>query len=156
MNMFEENILNDKIILTSAELYSNIDQILLNKLKSKIGNKNIKNGYVDKESILIIERSIGKLISSSLNGNIEYAIKYKADICNPFKGQVISGHVKNISKMGILLENKPLDIIIARQHHENKEIFDKIQINSKLNVEIKGRKFDLNDNKIICIGQIIE
>ena len=58
--------------------------------------------------------------------------------------------------MGILLENKPLDIIIARQHHENKEIFDKIQINSKLNVEIKGRKFDLNDNKIICIGQIIE
>ena len=48
--------------------------------------------------------------------------------------QKVYGFLKN--KMGIKAVVQPLYIIIAKQHHLNKEIFDTIEIGDKVNIEI--------------------
>ena len=57
-NLYTENILNDIIIINGDEITDSIDEILTKKLKNKIGYKCTKEGYVDKESIKILERTI--------------------------------------------------------------------------------------------------
>ena len=59
--LYYENILSETITLSSNMLGSNLDLIILEELKKKIGNKCIKEGYVDSDSIDIIKRTIGKL-----------------------------------------------------------------------------------------------
>ena len=153
-NLYTVNILNDIIVIDGDEISNSIDEILTKKLKDKVGHRCIKEGYVDKESIKIIERTIGKIVSHSFDGSIKYNIKYSADVCNLLKGLVVTGKIKNISKMGILLDKQPLEIILARQHHADKSIFDNSNYDDEINVTILGSKFDLNDDKIICIGKL--
>ena len=148
-----ENILEERIQLDSNEIGENLDETILMKLKEKIGNKCIIEGYVYKESIEILSRSIGKIITTSYKGELDYILKYKVKICNPKKGEKVKGTVRIINKMGILLDNNPLEIILARQQHMNKELLE-VEIGDKLEVTILGRKYDLNDNKIICIGKL--
>ena len=64
--MYSVNILTDQISIKPSELDENIDNIILNKIKNNFGNKCIKLGYVDKESIKVINRSLGKLLSKSI------------------------------------------------------------------------------------------
>ena len=114
----------------------------------------MKVGYIDKESISIIERSIGKINSQQLNGNIQFNVRYRALVCNPPKGTIISCKVLNINKMGVLVEKKPLSIVCARQHHEDKSVFKTIDIGDEINVILIGNTFDLYDEEICSIGII--
>ena len=87
--LYYENILETNILLPCNIINKNIDEILLNILKNKIGNKCIKEGYVDKDSIEIVRRSLGKIDSNNLLGNLLYDIEYKANICIPLQLQIL-------------------------------------------------------------------
>ena len=154
--LYYENILETNILLPCNIINKNIDEILLNILKNKIGNKCIKEGYVDKDSIEIIRRSLGKIDSNNLLGNLLYDIEYKANICIPLQNNIIDCVVVNNDKMGIIAKNDPLEIILARQHHENKEIFKTLKKNDKIMVKIIDKMYNLNDKNIIIIGKYIK
>ena len=78
--------INVKETLTSNELNTishmdsneNINSLLLEKIKRKIGNKCNENGYVDRDSIKIISRSMGKINSSHFNGDIVYNLSFRS------------------------------------------------------------------------------
>jgi DNA-directed RNA polymerase subunit E'/Rpb7 len=150
--MYTNNIITCQIFISPNEINVNLDDIILKKLQDLVGNKCIKYGYVERSSIKIIKRSLGKILTTYLNGDINYIVKYSANICNPQKNLLVSATVKNVNKMGLLLEKGPLSIVVARQLHKDKTQFTNSNLNKELPIVIKGNRFDLNSDKIICLG----
>ena len=153
--LYYKNVLTINIKVPCKIITQNIDYILLEIIKNKIGNKCIKEGYVKKDTIEIIRRTLGNVDSNGLNGDIEYFIEYKADICIPLQNNVIDCIVKKNDKMGIIASNEPLEIILAKRHHEDKEIFKNIKNNDKILVKVIDKSYNLYDDNIIIIGKYI-
>ena len=155
-NLYYENILTHKISLSSNMLSKNLDYYILDILKEKIGNKCINEGYVDKDSIEIIKRSIGKLDSNNINGNIDFIVNFKANICNPLLNNIIDCVVDDNNKIGIIALNKPLDIVLSKRHHQNKEPFKILKKNDRILVKVIDKTFNLYDNSIIVLGEFVK
>ena len=67
----------------------------------------------------------------------------------------------NIVKLDFLnlVDNKgntPITMFMARDHHINNYLFERVVENSKLVVSIIGVRFELNDSSICCIGKLNE
>lgn len=161
-NLYNTLQLTDRIILNASNL-NNIERLIKNKLQKKIGNKCIKDGYVLSNSIQILKRSIGKINTAFFDGSISYNIQYSAKICNPKEGSFIIVDYVDHNKMGILAKknNTPLNIVIPKQLHKNKELFKKIdeqlvqEQSIKLKIQIIGKRFEKDDTEIFVIGKLI-
>ena len=75
---------------------------------------------------------------------------------------VIECVVSSITKVGIraLLKNdseedSPFVIFVARDHHYNNKDFSKISVKDIINVKVLGKRFELYDNNISIIGELI-
>jgi len=152
-NIYNQNILKYRLQLSSLDSGKDINQILLARLKQDVEGKCIKEGYVRKDSVEIIERSLGKLDRSHFSGGINYDIVYKADICNPVPGMEIKCVINSINKAGAFCNvednDNPLQIFLATQkHYENKKFF-LLKDGMKIKVRVLGRKFEYNDNHIM-------
>jgi len=107
------------------------------------------------DSISILKRTIGKVNSTRLNGSLNYDISYSAEVCCPTIGQEIECVIRNKNKMGILAEQKPITIVIARKTN-TKDEFSNYDVNDKIKIKILGSRFDLYDDNITAIGNIID
>lgn len=157
-NIFVETTLNTKFKLNSRHLNRNLNNTLLNKLKDKYEKKCLPSyGYIKENSIEIIKRDIGTISKGDLNGDIIYNIYFKAIICNPVNGNIISAKVEDISKLGLLLKYEndlPIDIIVPREIHEDKSVFENIKIDDIISISVLGKKFD--SYSITIVGKIVD
>ena len=141
---------------TNVQNSDEIDSILLNKIKNKIGNKCNNIGYVDKDSIRIISRSMGKINSSQFNGNINYDIKVEANICTPGINNKLVCEIIGKNKIGLFAISEPLHIIIATAHHDNISDLSELEPGTSIEVEIINYKFKLNASNIKVIARYIK
>ena len=160
-DIFTSNILHTVVQLQPSEFNDSIDQTILDKLRNKVEGKCDRNGYIKPGSTEIVKRSLGQVLQGNFNGSCNFRISFKVDICNPVEGMVVKAIVRNINKMGLFcelhnIEPSPLSIILAKQHHLKSEKFENIKMNSVIQVEIIGVKFDYNDTQIKCIGRLSE
>jgi DNA-directed RNA polymerase subunit E'/Rpb7 len=160
-DIFTSNILHTVVQLQPSEFNDSIDQTILDKLRNKVEGKCDRNGYIKPGSTEIVKRSLGQVLQGNFNGSCNFRISFKVDICNPVEGMVVKVIVKNINKMGLFcelhnIEPSPLSIILAKQHHLKSDKFENIKMNSIIQVEIIGVKFDYNDTQIKCIGRLTE
>ena len=157
-NLYVKQLVKQSVEIPISSIKSNksssIEDLIINEIKNKIGNKCIKEGFVDKENIKLVNRSIGKIKPEYFNSFICYNCTFELNICNPLKNQEVEATVEAINKMGIKAVAEPLYIILAKQHHLNKEIFDTIEIGDKINVEILATRFELYDTQIDVIGKL--
>lgn len=158
-DIFTSNILHTVVQLQPSEFNDSIDQTILDKLRNKVEGKCDRNGYIKPGSTEIIKRSLGQVLQGNFNGSCNYRISFKVDICSPVEGMIIKVVVKNKNKMGLFcelhnIEPSPLSIILAKQHHLKSETFENVKLNSIIQVEIIGVKFDYNDTQIKCIGRL--
>ena len=153
-NIFFNCVLKKKIIVESKYLNENINEYILNKLKNKVESLCIDEGYVKKDSIVILKKSIGKLYGSKFTGDISYEIAYTADVCNPVVGNIINCKVKFLNKLGILGNNGPITIIIGKQFHLDNQKFKNIKENDTIKVEVIAKKFSLNDKEIKVVAKL--
>ena len=162
-SIYCQNILNEKVDIKPNELSSKRDvmEIINNKLKKKIEGKCIKQGYVKKGSLQIINRSVGKIYDGHFSGDIVYKIKFSVEVCNPPEGQIINCIIYNNNKMGIIAgigensKDSPLMILLPRHHHQDKDIFRDVDVGDSITIEITGQKFELNDEKIHVVGSLL-
>ena len=154
-NIFMPSVLTHVVYLPANKIGSNLDEVMLNMLKREVGNKCITFGYIDRDSISILQRSIGKINSSHLNGSISCDVSYQANLCNPDEGSIVECTVKSINKMGILAEVHPLTVVLARQHHLEDPHFEMVEVGDCIQVKIMGKRFELNDDQITAIGQLV-
>ncbi len=153
-NIYINTVLKRRLILKPEYINKNLNKNIEDILKYEVGNKCIKEGYVKEDSIKIIKRSTGKLMSINFSGNLVINVEYSADVCNPVRGNVIECTITRINKFGLQAENSPLSIIIAKQYHNNKEIFKNLTVGQKIEVLVIGKRYTLNNDVIDIIGKL--
>jgi DNA-directed RNA polymerase subunit E'/Rpb7 len=151
------------IILSPSEINKDFETTILTKLKLNYENICSKYGYIKKDTIKIIKRSVGQLKKEHFNANVYFDVICIAEICNPAQGSIIKCKVKAKNSLGILAEgyydNIPiLQIIIPKISAgiQSEINIDTIAINDEINIEVCGKKYQLFDKHISIIGKAIK
>ena len=148
----------------------NLDQKIYNKLLEKIDNKCYKNGFILKNSIKMINKSLCKLENLDSENKLVCKANFSVNIIQPGVEDIIECYIDNINKMGIIayiklkdiiedynggntLNDSPLIIIIPLQLIEN---IDTMNIGKKIKVEVNATRIKFNANQIQIVGTIIE
>lgn len=165
-----KELLDITININIKDINKNINEIIHNKIKNKIEGVCIDSGYVIKDSINIVNKSIGKVISINNKSFIEYNIKYDARLLSPKKDNIINCYIDNINKLGIIayiklseivdidennidtdLDSSPFIIIIPE-----KEIKDitKYNVGDNIDIMVIATRIKYQSDKIQIIGKI--
>jgi len=140
----------------------NIDSLLKYKLKKTNENVCHKNGFVFNDSLKIVNRSMGKLITHDNKSAIEYNITMKLNVIYPSPNDVFEVKIDSITKMGIVgflndekynIENSPILFIIPNKYIEDIDLFSK---NMKINVEILQSRIKYRSKQIQVVGKLSE
>jgi DNA-directed RNA polymerase subunit E'/Rpb7 len=166
MDYITEQLLTINLHLKPDEFKKDIDNLIKEKLKDKIGDKCSENGYIFKDSIIIIKRSLGKIETFNQQSVIKYTITYKAKVIQPVNGLELDVYVNNINKMGIIsyirlgknenetIDESPLIIILPKEYFSDKDItFNDIKVNQKINITVIGSRIKYNSDKIQVVGK---
>lgn len=160
-NIYNKNILTTKIKIKASQLNKNSKKYILLKLQKEYEGIFTKFGLIKKDSIEIVKISLGTIEQNSFEGNILYHVQFKADLCNPTIGSIILCNVINLNNFGILCsatdgDSAIIEVIVPKKSLAIKSDIDlnNVKQNDKVFVEIMGKKQELNDTKIKCIGKI--
>ena len=154
-SIYTSSLITRKINLKFNHLSNNISKSLEEIIQKNIEGKCCKEGYIKPNSCKIVNYSSGILREDK----ILFDVIINCQICLPAEGTVIYCSVKNITKAGIKAEidesPSPLIIFISRDHHYNIEYFSKVKEDDKILVKIIGQRFELNDNYISVIAELM-
>ena len=151
--LFEEQVSLNSNDLSKHIGSGGIDEILLNKLQTKLNSKCSRYGYVLPNTMKMLSRSLGRASSGRFVADYLYQVQVQADVLNPPDGMTLEGEVIRKNKMGIYLNYKnAIRIIIPRDLHIGDENFDAIQIGDTVRVIIKKSRFQINDEHILSVG----
>ena len=167
-SLFLRVLLKEKIKVTPAELSSDVRQHIVGRLVAKCEGKCTKHGYIRRGSLEVLKVSLGRVDMATLNGDVVYVTQFSADVCNPCVGSTLKARVVNSNRFGLLAEagvrdgetgayTSVLDIIIAKQTVSMKSEVDleSIRVNDEVVVEVMGKKFDLDDQKLSIVGRVL-
>lgn len=165
-DIFIRTVLIDKVRLKPNQISSNLKDVLQWILEKQYEGKCSYHGFIRPNSIKVFNYSMGKIFDASLNGDVDYHVQYYAYLCNPAIGSIVPAIVTNKNNFGVLAESfvdnykrkdSVLEIIVVKSHQTDKSIdLDSLKENDKVNVEILGKKFELNDKKISAWGRIVK
>ena len=168
MSYSNEQLLTTNLILDSKDLNNDIDNTIKYKLKSQIEGKCHEDGYIIEDSVVIIKKSMGKVLTNNGKSEIKYLITYKAKLISPSEGDEFNVYVANINKMGVLAyiklnikENEksidsPLVVMIPRDYFsESSRNIEDLTIGQTLNVSIIGCRIKYRSDKIQVVAKPI-
>ena len=158
--------LTTSLILSSNELNDDIDNQIKYKIKQNLEGKCFHDGYIIKDSIKIVKRNLGNIVTTDGKSEIKYIIVYTADIISPSKGDEIKMKVNNINKMGILgylkikesdtSEDSPLIIMVPKDYVIDSPInYDDVTVGQTINVVVIGYRIKYNSRNIQIIAKPI-
>jgi DNA-directed RNA polymerase subunit E'/Rpb7 len=155
--IYSRCLITRNVILPITNIGKNINQTIETVIASRYEGKCLVEGYIKKGSTKIVSYSSG-LIERGIN--ISFEVVFECEICFPVEGTLISCVATNITKAGIKAdsaddETSPIVVFIARDHHYNVSQFSKITEGTKFNARIIGQRFELNDNYISVIAELI-
>ena len=159
-------IFTTKLDIEASKISNNIDQVLLSEIKQNNGNVCNENGYLFKDSIQLLNRSLGKITGINNKSVISYIVKYSGNIITPAKDEEYECYIEEISKMGILayikdddkyvnINDSPLLIIIPSPILEKNNIsIDDYKRNQKIKITIEAFRIKFKNKQIQIIGKI--
>jgi DNA-directed RNA polymerase subunit E'/Rpb7 len=154
--VYNKIIISKKVYINFSHIDKNINNKLLNILKSDIENKCITEGFIKNNSIKILKNSSGLVQDNTVCFNITL----ECMAANPVQSMKFICKVKSITKVGIRAEiddpDNPFIIFLARDHHYNNTEFSKIKEDDYITVRVLGQRFELNDTNISVIAEFIE
>lgn len=156
-SLYINKIVNETLSIEPKLINNRLDHHILKKLKDKYEGKCIKEGYIRKDSIKILNRSVGNIVSSHFNGNVLFHVRMTIELCNPLNNTVIDAKIINNNKMGILAkiphdEDSPLNILLPRQYHIDNDDFVNSKEGDIVSVKILGTRFEFGESQISVIG----
>lgn len=171
-DIFMNSVFVDKICLNPKEISSKFRDVIELKIKSSNEGKCTKHGFIKPNSVEILKISPGNTRMVSLNGDVIYNVQYTADVCNPCIGTILKVVITNINKFGILAEASipgmdesgnivkiPVVEVIITKHGvgiTGSVALERLTIGNQINVEVLGKKYELNDKKICAVGRVVE
>jgi len=151
-DIYFKSILEKNVVIKPSMFIMGFDRAITSQLRKDVEGLCTMPGYIKPGSVKIVSRTKGYSVPGNFNGNIQYKVKYEAEICNPPKDMIISCKVLDKNKMGILAKAYPLEIIIIKELHQNKTEFGKIKVGDIIDIKVIEKKFVFKDKKIDVIG----
>ena len=170
MTIEKEQLLSDTFHMKASNLLKskNIDGLLKYQMKKQYENKCSKNGYVIKDSLDIIQRSVGKLVSINNESYIQYEVNYKIKSILPCKEDIYECIIDSITRMGIIaylnykatedseIKNSPLLIIIPKEYFTDGSQISDYNIGQKIKVSVLDSRIKYMSKQIQVIGKPLE
>jgi DNA-directed RNA polymerase subunit E'/Rpb7 len=152
-------VFEEKVVLSPNDFRKNItsfDGEILQKLKEKLEGKCSQHGFVKKDSLELLSRSLGVAEKGRFTSEFIYYCKTQGIVYNPPDGYQVEGEVMRKNKMGLyVILDDAIRIMIPRDLHLGNDEFDSIEIGDKILIEIKKSRYQVNDTHILSIGQFI-
>ena len=166
MSYITEQVLQNKLILSSNDINNDINNMIKLKLKEQVEGKCNSNGYVVNDSVKVIKRNLGEVKTNNGKSEIKYLITYKAKIISLTPGDEVEVYVNNINKMGVLsyiklnmkdtetFEDSPVIIMIPKEYFtDSNRNFNDITVGQTLNVVILGSRDKYLSDKIQSVAR---
>ena len=155
-------LLTTSINVDMKNIKGDINELLYKLLKKKYEGVCNKDGYIQKGSLQIVNRSIGSVKTINNTSYIVYEITYKANIYSPVKGNKLDITINSITKMGIIgflkdndddtIENSPFIVIVPREYFEDGNV-DIYEVNSELKVQIENSRIKYMSKNIQIVAK---
>lgn len=164
MSYISEQIINSRIDLFANDINNDIDNIIRIKLKDEVEGKGNECGYIIKDSIKIIKRTMGKVITANNRSMIKYGITYLCKIISPSPGDIIKSYISNINKMGVIsyiklndddtFEQSPMIIMIPKEYfNDSTRNFEDLTVGQSLEVSVIGSREKWKNDKISIVAK---
>jgi hypothetical protein len=152
-------VFEEKIILTPTDLHEDVksfDDLCLQKLRATLEERCSKHGYVVKDSLQLISRSMGIVEKGRGTGDFLYYVKAQGKVYNPPEGFQVEGEVilKNKAGLYLIIENA-IKVMVPRDVHIGSTDFNAVNIGDTIVVEIKAKQFHVNDPFILSVGEFV-
>ena len=156
-HIYTKTTIVEHVSFAPHQIGKNLDSLIYDYIRNKIGNKCVEEGFVRADDIKVLGRTIGVLDATHFTGNIKYNVECVVNVLNPPEGCIIYCKVININAMGTVLEvigqePSPIRVLLAREHHQENEIFNSLQVDDEVYVEIIAKRYEYNDTQIQAIG----
>lgn len=164
MDMFVPVRFKTSVHLAPMELTVDFEETILKKLRKNLEGVCTRHGYIRPLSIEIARRSAGQFVKQHFNGHLRFDVVCRAEVCNPPQNSIIEAIVKKVNELGVHAESAlrlgendvpVLDIIIPKRAAGIQSEIDlsELTIGDRINVEVLGKRFQLNDRMISIIGR---
>ena len=165
---FVRTIIDEPVLVKPHLLGSNVREIVAAHLRSELEGVCSRHGYVMPGSVSVHKMTNGRIEAVSLNGDVRYDVKLYANVCNPPVGAVLPARVVSVNKFGVLAQCGLLmndgafvpviEVIVMKQgvNGAPSEIdLEALKQGDEIHVELLGKKFELNDDKISGVGRAV-
>lgn len=126
---------------------------ILAQLKMNFEGKCSAEGFVQRNSITIVNYSLGR--TNYIKGGVDYDVQFQADVCMPHAGQRFKAPVTVRSKVGIHAETPPIKVLIPRDLHIGNEDFENAKVGEDIEFEVVGSQFKQQDRDIIVVAKLL-
>ena len=156
VGIYMKNAIARKVHLPFNVIGENLKENIEKTLQTEIEGRCIDEGYIRPNSIVIVSYSAG-VVSGNL---VVFNVLFECLVCRPVEGMRFRAVVKNVTKAGIRAEinekKSPVVVFIARDHHYKSAQFSKLNEGDDINVRVIGIRYELNDEYISIIGELVE
>jgi len=156
VGVYSNNLLTRKVHVPFQFVGQNLKQLLENHIKKDIEGKCSVEGFIKPNSTKITSYSSGLVQANE----IIFEVVFECLVCCPVEGQKIKCIVKNLTQAGIRAEitdsPSPIVAYLSRDHHYNNTYFSSVKESEEITIKVIGQRFELNDDKVSVIGEIIE
>mmetsp|Transcript_12090 Transcript_12090/g.15107 ORF Transcript_12090/g.15107 Transcript_12090/m.15107 type:complete len:183 (-) Transcript_12090:156-704(-) len=103
----------DTLAIHPRDFGKNLHEKILTQLRQKVEGK--ASGHFGYTILVTKLKDIGSGILNEDTGNAHFKITYFSLVFRPFKGEILPGEVKSISKQGFFAQAGPLEIFVSKQ-----------------------------------------
>lgn len=150
--LFERRELVRNVHVEARFIQRNIHASLLGQLRSKYEGVCVSEGYIQPQSIVVIEHSMGRM--NLIKGGLDYVVRFQADVCLPHAGQVFRAPVTLQSKIGVHAELSPIKVLLPRDLHIGVPEFEEIKEKQTVEFRVVGSRFQQGDDSIVVLGKL--
>lgn len=150
--LFERRELVRNVHLDAKFLQRNIQASLLAQLRMKFEGVCVAEGYIQRQSITIVEHSMGRM--NMIKGGLDYAVRFQGDICMPHPGQTFRAPVVLKSKIGVHAETTPIKVLLPRDLHIGNASFEDVEEGQDIEFEVVGSRFQQGDDSIVVLAKL--
>ena len=146
-----------------SDLSSDINQMILLNLKKRYEGVCNKDGYIIKDSIQLINRSIGQIKTINNISFINFNVTYSSDIIYPSIDSEYETYVETINKVGIIsyiklneddtLKDSPYIVITPKEYIDDK-VFESIKVNDVITVKVKSFRIKYASQQIQIVSEL--
>ena len=161
-NYISKQLLTSSINIPTDRLRGDINETILRQIKKRFEGTCNQDGFIEKDSIEITNRSLGEMKTINNKSYIVYNLTYQANVISPSKGDKLSCVVNAVSKVGAIcyikekehdtINDSPFVIMVPREFFSQEDDVDALSPGSKLIFIVEAARVKFRSESIQLVA----